>query len=81
MKIKFNHVRAVFFEDLVEGQLFRKVDDLDVIYLKTEPISIANDDDEGVNAVDLATGELYWIDDVTEVFPFEATLVEQYRER
>lgn len=81
MKIKFNNVRAVAFEELAEGQLFRKPDDLDTIYLKTECVAVKYvDDDDAVNAVNLITGELYQIHDSEDVFPFEATLIEQYRE-
>lgn len=81
MKIKFNHVRAITFEDLSRGQLFRRVDDLETVYLKTEEVDIVSVNDDAVNAVDMATGYLNYFDGETEVFPFEATLVEQFRER
>lgn len=80
MKIKFNHVRAINFEELDDGQLFRTADDLDCIYIKMEPI-YTNDDGNPFNAVNLSNGTPSSIADWTDVFPFEATLVEQYRER
>lgn len=82
MKIKFNHIRAITFADLARNQCFRRVDDLEVVYLKTEEVDIASiGGDEAVNAVDLTTGYLCYVNDDTEVFPFEATLIEQYHER
>lgn len=71
MKIEYEKPRQVIhFAALEVGTVFRDPSD-DMIYMKTEYID--NDDDE-INSIDLATGNLGGFSDDAKIYPVDATL-------
>lgn len=71
MKIEYEKSRQVIhFAALEVGTVFRDPSD-DMIYMKTEYI---DNDGDGINSIDLATGNLGGFSDDAKVYPVDATL-------
>lgn len=71
MKIEYEKPRQIIhFAALEVGTLFRDPSD-DMIYMKTEYI---DNDVDGINSIDLATGNLGGFSDDAIVYPINATL-------
>ena len=74
LKITRNDSKAVPFEELSIGEVFEDPN-LDKVFMKIEPL---RDFDSSAirNAIDLESGEVYYLLKDNKVFRFKATLME-----
>lgn len=71
MKIEFEKPKqTIRFSDLDIGTVFKYQFD-DTVYMKTECI---DNDNVGINSIDLSTGEVDYFDDGAKVYAIDATL-------